>query len=247
MKQAELTQYLNEKIDLLSDEHRKDLIGFIRSNSIVFPFNKKMYVFTYLIHKNIISLGQYNEIIVQYLLDNKYLFLYEMGNTAFGSWGEDHLISLYSSGIYKSGIREHDLIARNEKKEVKIECKSSRALLESASKDMIGNIVCKAVEYSSGNFYLQFDHMKPYFCNVFVFIGVWIDQIKYWIIPSSDISIIPHSHKRDADGFHIRMDCSNIDFFNTYLVNKEDIFGAIMGLAEIIGSECDRPLTIWDV
>ena len=59
----------------------------------VYPFNRFEYIISHLISQNIIDLPKYLEIREDYLIRNKFLYIFEISAPrVFGTWGERHLL-----------------------------------------------------------------------------------------------------------------------------------------------------------
>ena len=68
---------------------------------------------------------------------------------------------------------------------IKIEVKASRAV-DSESDD---TLIMKALSSdSTKSFNMNFQQIKPGCCDVFVWIGVWKDVIRYWVLSSNEVA-----------------------------------------------------------
>ena len=72
----------------------------------------------------------------------------------------------------------------SEKQIIKIEVKASRAVDFNSQEPLY----VKALSWQSKKpFDMNFQQIKPKCCDVFVWIGVWRDIIKYWVLSSKEV------------------------------------------------------------
>ena len=124
----------------------------------------------------------------EYLSRNRYLRVFEItAPRAFGEqWAEHHLSDVFQElkhptkkldSNYKG---EYDLWLDG----IKIEVKASRVV----DSDSDEPLVYKALSSNSDKpFMMNFQQMKPRCCDVFIWIAVWRDIVRYWVIPSAVI------------------------------------------------------------
>lgn len=78
---------------------------------------------------------------------------------------------------------------------IRVEVKASRATDASVE----GPLYIKALASDSGKpFWMNFQQIKPACCDVFVWIAVWRDLIRYWVFSSNEIA----SHSYYSKGQH---------------------------------------------
>lgn len=154
----------------------------------VYPFNKFEYVISHLIAYKCITINDYLDMRSEYLSRNRYLRVFEItAPRAFGEqWAEHHLSDVFQElkhptkkldSNYKG---EHDLWLDG----IKIEVKASRVV----DSDSDEPLVYKALSSNSDKpFMMNFQQMKPRCCDVFIWIAVWRDIVRYWVIPSAVI------------------------------------------------------------
>lgn len=198
----------------------------------VYPFNKFEYVISHLIAEDIISLNQYLMMRAAYLQRNKYLYVFEItAPRTFGeTWAQRHLVEVVPELEYPSPIKDpnyegqYDLIYKG----VKIEVKASRAVKRKSGETLI----MKALSSDSkSGFDMNFQQIKPSCCDVFVWIAVWRDVIRYWVLSSSDVAnnkYFSHGqHRGNVGEGQLWLKESNIDEFKEYEVGVRDILSAI--------------------
>ncbi len=111
---------------------------------------------------------------------------------------------------------------------IKIEVKASRVV----NADSDQPLYVKALSSESEQpFWMNFQQIKPDFCDVFVWIAVWRDQIKYWILSSQEVQTHPrystgqHRGNSGEGQIHVRHD--NIQDFTHYEVPSHQLASAI--------------------
>ena len=198
----------------------------------VYPFNKFEYVISHLIAENIISLNQYLIMRAAYLQRNKYLYVFEItAPRTFGeTWAQRHLVEVVPELEYPSPIKDptyegqYDLTYNG----IKIEVKASRAVKRKSGETLI----MKALSSDSkSGFDMNFQQIKPACCDVFVWIAVWRDVIRYWVLSSNDVANNKYfsrgQHRGNVGEGQLWIKESNIDEFKEYEVGVRDILSAI--------------------
>jgi hypothetical protein len=170
---------LKGKYDL-SDEFLDNLYS-------VYPFNKFEYAISHLISEKVLTLAQYLEIRNAYLRRNKFLYVFEItAPRTFGeTWAQQHLNELVpeldrpSKDFDKDYAGQYDFWYNG----IPIEVKASRAVMRKGG----GTLLEKALSSDSEmGFDMNFQQIKPGCAKVFVWIGVWRDTIKYWVLSSDE-------------------------------------------------------------
>lgn len=101
--------------------------------------------------------------------------------------------------------------------EIKIEVKASRAV----DFDSREALYVKALSSDSQKrFDMNFQQVKPTCCDVFVWVGVWRDVIRYWVLSSDDVSGNKYystgQHRGNMGEGQIHLKDDNIQQFSTY-------------------------------
>ena len=186
-----LTEQLNVLIDRLenSDNFREEL----EELKSVFPFSRYEYIISTLLARDTITFDEYLTVRDEYIDRNLYLYLFEMAPRTFGdTWGLSHLCSFQPDlkrpsrkADPKSG--EYDLYLDwvddgQQKHYIRLEVKASRANDRERKAD---SLISKAIASDSKRpFLMNFQQQKPSCCDVFIWIAVYRDTIKYWVIRS---------------------------------------------------------------
>jgi len=230
MNQQELRNYLDKLISRLNKENKTMLTARLESLVSAFPFNEYEYILMYLLDKSVIEFDEYEKLRENYVLSNRYLHLYGLAPRIFGQiWGEKHLMDLDTRfiepdrSIDPNYEGEYDLWAQG----VRIEVKACRAIHTKKR----GNLAEKALEYDSANpFWMNFQQLKPDACDAFVFIGVWIDRIIYWVLSRDDVKLnkyLSHQHRGGIE-YQIGITHKNISDFEIFKIPASEIYDKII-------------------
>lgn len=232
----ELLELLKKKIVILRQKTNgeynlnDEIIEHLYS---VYPFNKFEYIISHLIAKNIITLDQYIQIRSEYMERNKYLFVFEItAPRDFGEkWAQQHLNQIvpelripnkqldpYYEGQYDFWYND-----------IKIEVKASRAVKKKSKETLVEKALSSK---STCAFDMNFQQLKPSCCDVFVWIGVWRDIIRYWVLSSEDVLENPYfshgQHRGNQGEGQLWIKNTNINDFCDYEVCMRDVFNAII-------------------
>lgn len=209
----------------LSDDHLNKLFS-------VYPFNKFEYVISHLIAEKVISLDDYLEIRNAYVRRNKYLYLFEMAPRTFGeTWGQQHLnelvpeLDIPSKKLDQQYSGQYDFWYDG----ISIEVKASRVVKRKSG----GSLLEKALlSNSSDGFDMNFQQLKPGCADVFVFIAVWKNAIRYWVLSSDDIKTNKYfskgQHRGNVGEGQLWITDKNIDDFDEYEAKPRGLLKAII-------------------
>lgn len=228
-KIIDMKQKTDNHIDL-SDSRLDDLYS-------VYPFNKFEYVISHLIATQTISLQEYLNIRNAYLERNKYLYVFEItAPRTFGeTWAQRHLnevvpeLKIPSTTLDSSYSGEYDFWYEG----IKIEVKASRAVRRKSG----DSLIIKALSSdSTAGFDMNFQQIKPACCDVFVWIAVWRDKIRYWVLSSDEVANNKYysvgQHRGNVGEGQLWLKDSNIDEFNEYEVGVREILTKIVEKAQ---------------
>lgn len=230
-----LLDYLNEKTKEFSKLHPNVHLDedFLERLYSVYPFNRFEYVISHLISCNLISLNDYLKLRAEYLERNKYLYVFEMtAPRTFGeTWAQRHLNEVIpelqrpTPDLDKNYKGQYDFWYNN----IRIEVKASRDVKRSSGE----SLMIKALSSdSSFGFDMNFQQIKPACCDVFVWIGVWRDKIRYWVLSSKEVEMNSHysrgQHRGNQGEGQLWLKETNIDEFDAYEVNVHQILDKII-------------------
>ena len=155
----------------------------------VYPFNEYEYIIATLLAAGKLTHDEYIELRDSYIARNMFLYIFEISAPrGFGeAWAQGNLMQLVpelrkpSKKLDPSYSGEYDFLLDGK---IKIEVKASRAV------DFDSNepLYVKALAADSmKRFDMNFQQVKPACCDVFVWIGVWRDLIRYWVLASKEM------------------------------------------------------------
>ncbi len=186
-----LNKELSSLIEQLSNssDFKRDLDN-IKS---VYPFSRYEYIISTLLAKNALSYDDYLELRDSYINRNLFLYVFEISAPrGFGdTWAFSHLLSVEpelrrpskkTDPTYKG---EYDLYLPYLTRNIKIEVKASRFVDRDKADEPL---YVKALSSTAKNrFLMNFQQLKPSCCDVFLWVAVYRDCVKYWVLNSSVI------------------------------------------------------------
>ena len=79
---------------------------------------------------------------------------------------------------------------------------------------------------------MNFQQIKPNCCDVFVWIGVWRDVIKYWVLSSDEVKNNEHysqgQHRGNVGEGQLWITERNIEKFKSYECSVRDLLDKII-------------------
>ena len=225
MNLEQLKEYLNNLISSLSIKDKKILKARLKSLTSAFPFNEYEYILMFLQDRKIISFQDYEILRKNYVSSNRYLELYTLAPRIFGEiWAHQHIMDLDhrfikpDKNIDSNYEGQYDLWIEG----IKVEIKSARAI----NTKKRGNLVAKALPFGTKEpFWMNYQQIKLDVADVFVFIGVWIDRIIYWVLSNKEVKQNPylsHQHRGGIE-YQIGITNKNLNNFNKFKVNPKQL------------------------
>lgn len=220
---------LKDKLDLfaesLKNEDKKLLNARLRSLISVFPFNEYEYVLMFLLDREVIRFEEYEKLRDGYVSSNKYLDLYGLAPRIFGEiWGHEHIMDLDKRFLKPDKSIDPDFNGQYDLwiDDVRVEVKACRAI----NTKKRGSLVSKALRHESSEpFWMNFQQIKLDICDVFIFVGVWADQIVYWVLSHSEVRknrYLSHQHRGGIE-YQIGVTDRNVDDFDKCKVSPSEI------------------------
>ena len=199
----------------------------------VYPFNKFEYIISHLIGTNTITLQQYLDIRNRYLERNRYLYIFEItAPRTFGeTWAQRHLNEVVPELQHPSTSYDPDYSGQYDfwYKGIRIEVKASRAVRRKSGDSLIIKALSSDSRYG---FDMNFQQIKPACCDVFVWIAVWRDIIRYWVLSSDEVKNNRYyssgQHRGNVGEGQLWLKDTNIDDFAEYEVGVRDILSKII-------------------
>lgn len=215
----------NNKIDI-TNKQLDDLYS-------IFPFNRFEYVISHLIATDTITLDEYLNIRSAYMKRNKYLYVFEItAPRTFGeTWAQRHLNEVVQELEVPSKFEDPNYDGQYDfwYKGIRIEVKASRAVKQKSG----DTLIMKALSSDSKcKFDMNFQQLKPNCCDVFVWIAVWRDKIRYWVLSSAEVKNNKYyskgQHRGNVDEGQLWIKESNIEEFDCYEVKSNNLLQTII-------------------
>ena len=230
MDLKQLKEYIIKLAANLQNGDRKLLTARLEGLTSAFPFNEYEYMLMFLRDRKNITFEEYEKLRDNYIKTNRYLELYELAPRIFGQiWGEEHLRDFDSrfkkadKSLDPEYSGQYDIWIEG----VRLEVKSCRGI----NTKKRGGLVSKALRYDSKEpFWMNFQQLKPDYCDGFVFIGVWVDQIIYWVMASKEVKenkYFSHQHSGGIE-YQIGITDKNIAKFDMYKTPSSKIAETIL-------------------
>jgi len=229
MDQRQLREHLEVLSNSLSIKNKETLQARLRSLISVFPFNEYEYILMFLLDKKVISFTDYERLRKDYVSTNRYAELYGLAPRIFGEMWHENIIELDSrfkkpnKDLDKEYNGQYDLWIDG----IRVEVKACRAINTKRK----GNLVEKALMYASDEpFWMNFQQIKVDMADVFIFIGVWLDKIIYWVLSSKEVKNNKYYSPQHRGGieYQIGITDKNIAEFKKYIINPKKIGDAVL-------------------
>ena len=212
-----------------SKEELKEILEIVDNDYSVFPFNEYEYMITNMLNKGGLTFDTYLDIRNEYISNNPNLWIFEISAPRkFGESFAQTYIMGKSSNIKKASKKfdpnysgQYDLWFDG----IRIEVKASRVV----SSDSEEPLYMKALSRNTKQpFLMNFQQLKPQYCDVFIWLAVFRDEILIWVINSQTIlnhplySIGQHRGNKGKEGqMHITHE--NINQLNKFILGNRNI------------------------
>jgi hypothetical protein len=198
----------------------------------VYPFNEFEYIIATLLGSQRLTLDQYYEMRDEYISRNIYLYIFEMSAAKFGiTWVHAHLKELVPELEKPTKKLDPDYSGQYDfhlDGKIRVEVKASRAV----DFDSVEPLYVKALSSDSEKpFDMNFQQTKPSCCDVFVWIGVWRDRIRYWVLTSDEVASSKYfsdrQHRGNVGEGQLHLTRENTDEFESYAVGARHLLQVI--------------------
>lgn len=211
----------------------REVLNRLQNLVSVYPFNEYEYIISTLLALDVLTLDAYHELRDDYIARNLYLYIFEISSPrGFGeAWAQGHLKELVpelkkpSKRIDKDYAGQYDFLLDER---IRIEVKASRAV----DAELDAPLYVKALASdSTKSFWMNFQQIKPRCCDVFVWVAVWRDVIRYWVLSSYELEANRYYSQGQHRGnvgegqLHVRHD--NIAEFSAYEAKPNQLAQAI--------------------
>lgn len=209
----------------------------------VYPFSEYEYIISHLLASNKLTLDEYSNLRNSYIDRNLYLYIFEISAPrGFGDkWVFGHLRELVPdfqrpnkkldpnySGEYDFWLTWMD--KKSKSHGIRIEIKTSRAVdFEKPDEPLY----IKALSSNSRRpFDMNFQQIKTRCADVFLWIAVWRDKIRYWVLNSSEVQSNKYfskgQHRGNIGEGQLHLNKDNISEFDRYEVKSTEIKKAVI-------------------
>ncbi len=225
--QAELKSLLARLDDVEEFETRlENLIS-------VYPFNEYEYAISTLLGADAMTIDEYYLLRDEYIARNMYLPIFEISAPrGFGElWAQGHLKELVPDLVKPTRKLDANYSGQYDfllDEKIRIEVKASRAVAFRTDEPLY----VKALAFDSiKQFDMNFQQIKPACCDVFVWIGVWRDRIRYWVLASSEVQNNRYystgQHRGNVGEGQLHLKKENIAEFVSYESRSNELLQAI--------------------
>lgn len=188
----------------------------------VYPFNEYEYVLSTLLGSGKLSLDEYYEVRDAYISRNMFLYIFEISAPrGFGeAWAQGHLKELVPELMKPSKKADPAYAGQYDfylEDRIRVEVKASRAV----DFDSDEPLYVKALSSDSDKrFDMNFQQTKPACCDVFVWVGVWRDVIRYWVLSADEVAqnryFSKGQHRGNVGEGQLHLNRENIAEFSRY-------------------------------
>lgn len=231
----ELSELKNKIIKTFtgSKQDLSKILELIEHDQAIFPFNEYEYLICSCIQNGGLSYQQYIDIRTEYINANPNIWIFEISAPrTFGEKFAQTYIQAKSKLFQKPSKKldekytgQYDLWLDG----IKIEVKASRVVHSESDEPLYIKALSK---YTQQPFLMNFQQLKPQYCDVFIWLAVYRDEIDIWVMNTKEVS----THKYYSKGQHkgnlgnegqLHMTHENIKDFEPYLLKDDDIVTAI--------------------
>jgi len=174
----------------LEEKKHDDLMQRLDDLLSVYPFNEYEFLISSLMGYGKISVDEYYELRDDYIARNMFMYVFEISAPrGFGeAWAQGHLKEICPELTKPTRKLDLDYSGQYDfflDGKIKIEVKASRAVDFDSSEALY----VKALSSDSKlRFDMNFQQVKPGCCDVFIWVGVWRDVIRYWVLASDEVA-----------------------------------------------------------
>ncbi len=236
-----LKRQLDKLIEKLenSDDFRSDLESLFS----VYPFSEYEYIISHLFAADKLTLEEYYSLRNSYIDRNLYLYIFEISapRGLGDKWARGHLKELVlefqipAKRIDPEYSNQYDLWLewadnKNKIHGIRIEIKTSRAVdFERPDEPLY----IKALPSDSNRpFDMNFQQIKTRCADVFLWIAVWRDKIRYWVLNSAEVQNNKYfskgQHRGNIGEGQLHLNRDNISDFDRYKVKSTEIKQAVI-------------------
>lgn len=229
----QLKEKLHDLVRELEKEEHDQIMQRLDDLVSVYPFNEYEFLISSLMGYSKISLDNYYELRDDYIARNLYMYVFEISAPrGFGeAWAQGHLKEIAPELIKPTKRLDADYSGQYDfflDDKIRIEVKASRAV----DFDSCEALYVKALSSDSKKrFDMNFQQVKPGCCDVFIWVGVWRDVIRYWVLSSNEVANNKYystgQHRGNTGEGQIHLKDDNISKFSAYEAKPRDLLDKI--------------------
>ena len=224
-------------------ENSEDFRASLKNLVSVYPFNEYEYIISHLLASDKLTLDDYYQLRNSYIERNLYLYVFEISapRGLGDKWAYGQLKQLVPE--FKKPTRQLDPKYSNQydlwldwsdktgkEHGIRVEVKTSRAV---DFKRPDEPLYIKALSSDSDRpFDMNFQQIKPRCADVFLWIGIWRDAIRYWILSRDEVEgnkyFSKGQHRGNVGEGQLHLNRENIGAFDKYEVSPPDIKKAVI-------------------
>lgn len=236
---------LKKELDILIEklENAKDFRGILENLVSVYPFSEYEYIISHLLAANKLTLEEYHDLRDSYIDRNLYLYIFEISapRGLGDKWAFGHLKELVpdfhrpSKKLDPKYSGEYDfwldwIDKKNKSHSIRVEIKTSRAVdFEKPDEPLY---IKALLSDSNRPFDMNFQQIKTKCADIFVWIAVWRDEIRYWVLNSKEIQTNKYfskgQHRGNIGEGQLHINRENISDFERYEVKSTEIKKAVI-------------------
>lgn len=209
--------------------NQQEILDRLQNLVSIYPFNEYEYIISTLLAMDVLTLDDYYLLRDEYIARNLYLYIFEISSPrGFGeAWAQGHLKELVpelkkpSKKLDKDYAGQYDFLLDDR---IRIEVKASRAVDAAADAPLY---VKALASDSTKPFWMNFQQVKPKCCEVFIWVAVWRDIIRYWVLSAHELENNVHysrgQHRGNVGEGQLHVRHNNIADFNKYEVKPNEL------------------------
>lgn len=230
----------------LSTMEKNKMLDKLQKLENVYPFSDYEFIISNLLWIGKMSIAEYENMREKYIQRNRHLDKFEMAWKSVWKWAEDLLIDWWH-GLKKPSKKvdpnysqqtSYDAYLEHNNSIIRVEIKASRVTESWNDEDIF---IDKALfSDTTKSFWMNFQQLKPQYCDVFVFMAIYRDKLKYWILSSNAVKNYwndeSHNWKfskwqhswNSGNEWQLHIRDTNISDFDINLTEPENIKNAII-------------------
>lgn len=236
----ELTELKTKIIESFSGSASdlEEVLQMVDDDQSIFPFNEYEHLICNLIERGGLTYEQYIDIRTEYISANPNLWVFEISAPrGFGEkfaqtyvQGKCSKLKSPNKKLDPNYSGDYDLWLDG----IRIEVKASRAVDSDSEEPLYMKALSRKTDK---NFLMNFQQLKPQYCDVFIWVAVYRDQIVLWVMSSKEVLENPsyskgqHRGNKGNEGqLHIRQD--NVAQLEKYELQGDNLEQAIRDAAK---------------